>query len=107
MWNAGRIQQALAGVVDQADRLAGQARVAARPPVDERLAQAAAVLLRLAGDEPVTLQRLAAAMRQGVDEVRQAVLELEHIGLLVARGATRVVSVDELAVHARFTLSPG
>ncbi|WIN00108.1 hypothetical protein ACTOB_003791 [Actinoplanes oblitus] len=105
-WNAGRIQQALIGALNQADRLAGQARVTVRPPVDERLEQAAAVLLRLAGNEPVTLQRLAAAMQLGIDEVRQAVLELEHLGLLVARRAANVVSVDELAVHSRFILSP-
>ncbi|MDI6105445.1 SpoIIE family protein phosphatase [Actinoplanes sp. NEAU-A12] len=56
--------------------------------------------------EPTTLQRLAAAMDLPVEQARQAVLELGHIGSQVAHRTTDVVSVDELRVHSRFTLSP-
>jgi biotin operon repressor len=106
-WNAGRIQQALAGALAQAELLAANAAAASPPRVDERLAEAAEVLLRLAAGAPTTLELLGAALGFGVDQVRQVVLELEDHGLLVARRAQNVVPVDELRVHSRFALEPG
>jgi hypothetical protein len=106
-WHADRIRQALVGAIAQAQLLAASAPAAPRPVVDERLVESAAVLLRLAGGAPTTLERLADALGFGVDQVRQAVLELEHHALLVARRAQIVVPVDELRVHTRFVLAPG
>jgi hypothetical protein len=101
-WNADRIQRALAGAVEQADNLAG---TTPQPSVDERLLETAEKLLRGAASELTTLERLAAVMHIGVDELRQTMLELEHTGLLVARRLDKVVPVDELHAHARFLLT--
>ncbi|SNY72911.1 hypothetical protein SAMN05421748_14454 [Paractinoplanes atraurantiacus] len=104
-WHAERVHRALSGAAEQTRvTIAEWTPPPAPPPVDERLAAAAEALLRVVGDEPTTLERLAAALRLDVVELRQVVLELEHIGLLAARREKNVVSVDELRIHARFTL---
>jgi predicted amino acid racemase len=73
---------------------------------DERLAAAIGEQIEAAGGTVSTsLERLAAGLALGVDELRHGVLELEYAGLIVARRHGNVVPVDELAVHARVELS--
>ncbi|MFP5372514.1 MAG: hypothetical protein ACLGI3_17440 [Actinomycetes bacterium] len=79
------------------------------PPVDEHPADPAdpraAVEGRLRGG-PVatTLDRLARDLGHPVDVVRQVVLDLEHLGVVVARLRRHVVPVDELTPHAHVEL---
>jgi hypothetical protein len=87
---------------------AAASRAAARPapPVDEHLPAAIGDRITAAGGAlSTTLERLAADLRIGVDQLRRVVLDLESIDFLVARRYGHVVSVDELAVHARIELS--
>jgi len=114
-WNAPRIDRALAAVDEQlqaiesswpprpAHPVVPQPR---RPDVDERIAAAIGQQIAAAGGTlSTTLERLAAGLALGVDELRQAVLELEYAGQLVARRHHSPVPVDELAIHARVELS--
>lgn len=74
--------------------------------VDERLAAAIGGRIEAAsGTLSTSLDRLAAGLALGVDELPHGVLELEYAGMIVARRHGNVVPVDELAVHARVELS--
>ncbi|GLY08588.1 hypothetical protein [Actinoplanes sp. NBRC 101535] len=104
-WHADRIQTALLGVVEQARQSQSRLLQASAVPVDGSERTAALSLLRVAGDELVTLERLADTFGLGVDDLRQLMLRLENAGLLLARRAGSAVSVDELRIHSRFVLT--
>jgi hypothetical protein len=120
-WHADRIGRAIA-LVDEQLRAAAADRVprprpsretfvvdeppayATVPFAGERLAAIDARIRAAGGTLSTTLQRLAATVGIDVDELRQAVLEFERLGFVEAHREGTVVSVDELAVHARFEL---
>jgi hypothetical protein len=114
-WHAERLQRAVALVDEQLRAIAAAwpppaAQPAVPPPrrpaVDERIAAAIGRQIAAAGGTLSTpLERLAAGLALGVDELRQAVLDLEHAGRLVARRHHNPVPVDELAIHSRIELS--
>lgn len=124
-WHAERIARAIAAVDGQLQAAAAAVvprprpsreafgvdeppGYAAVPFAGERLAAIDARIQAAGGALSTTLERLAAELRVGVDELRQAVLEFEHLGFVEARRMGAVVSVDELAVHARVELrTPG
>ena len=117
-WHGERIARAIAAVEEQLQAAAAamvprprremftvdEPPAYAVPFVGERLAAIDARIAAAGGMLSTTLQRLAAVVGMGVDELRQAVLEFEQLGFVEARRMGTVVSVDELAVHARFEL---
>jgi hypothetical protein len=113
-WHAQRLQREITAVDEQLRAIAAgwpPSRPQSPVPrpravaVDERLAAAVADRITAAGGRlSITLERLAGELRVGVDVLRHVVLELEYTGLLVAQRMGNVVSVDELAVHARVEL---
>lgn len=118
-WHGERIARAIAAVEEQLQAAAAamvprprrEMFVVDEPPayvdvpfVGERLAAIDARIAAAGGTLSTTLERLAGDVGIGVDELRQAVLEFEDLGFVEARRMGAVVSVDELAVHARFEL---
>ena len=121
-WDAERLRQAIAAVDEQLQALesrtpppAQQTYTAAGPPrwyapepfsprVRQLLAAVDERIRKAGGSLPGTLQRLAADFGVDVDELRQALLQFENLGFVQARRMGEETSLDELAVHARFTL---
>lgn len=117
MQTAARTQATATRAVPLAVRFQEPAQPRPAPPVDEHPAEPAepadpadpraAVEGRLRGG-PITtsLAHLARDLGHPIDVVRQVLLDLEHLGVVVAHRHRHVVPVDELTPHAHADLTP-
>lgn len=125
-WHAGQLRDALARVNDEmrtaAARVPRATALSVRfqepvhpapvprgtgelvAAVGDRLRTAVEGRLRTAGRLSTSLARLAGDLGESVDAVRQALLNLEHLGVVVAYRNEDVVPVDELSLRTRVEL---